>query len=538
MYRSCQARLQDMEAATRAAASERERLVTISSRHTTELEQRERTIAESREQGRQASEMVESGNAKLKAAKEEIRKLMSVLLQREAKYSHEIRRSEQESAKLKERLVKVLMEKGEGRGVGVNVITMTGPVPGPRAGRSHWQTEQSGARREEELFKRVLEQMTKREAAAADINLKVETALNDLSSAVRESLIHLEVDPRDTESIGGDTDTRADILYAQTRDLSKMLKENVFKLQKPSESYLCQEKLALCEEKIALYEQILVNFESSKEKQDWILEELRDLQKLSKESLLKEKCKMQERSEEIDRIKTELELQSENLDKIRSKLIKNHHSMCSSDEPSSQLVLSPAARSGEPGDGLLPSWAVGPLQVTPHSAPSLRQQQSSGLVLGYTGRSASRPGSRPGSQPGSRAQSVNRERMEKGKSPAAHLINKRAGGSRMIDTYTASLGRKARPKSGTISPSRGNTINRRSANLSRSPSRSKEPGPRSSLSLPRHSLTLRGQESSKRHSGAWSKPPTPGPLSPATSDSEQSCQPYRPSILKSSKYSS
>ena len=44
MYRSCQARLQDMEAATRAAASERERLVTISSRHTTELEQRERVL--------------------------------------------------------------------------------------------------------------------------------------------------------------------------------------------------------------------------------------------------------------------------------------------------------------------------------------------------------------------------------------------------------------------------------------------------------------------------------------------------------------
>ena len=37
---------------------------------------------------------------------EEVRKLMSVLLQREAKYSHEIRRSEQESARLKERLLR------------------------------------------------------------------------------------------------------------------------------------------------------------------------------------------------------------------------------------------------------------------------------------------------------------------------------------------------------------------------------------------------------------------------------------------------
>ena len=91
-----------------------------------ELAQRERMIAESREHERQASEMVEAGNAKLKSAKEEIRKLMSVLLQRETKYSHEIRRVEQESAKLKERLNKVLMEKGEGKGVGVNVMTISG----------------------------------------------------------------------------------------------------------------------------------------------------------------------------------------------------------------------------------------------------------------------------------------------------------------------------------------------------------------------------------------------------------------------------
>ena len=146
-----------------------------------ELAQRDRMIAESREQERQASEMVEAGNAKLKAVKEEIRKLMSVLLQRETKYSHEIRRIEQEAVKLKERLNKVLMEKGEGKGVGINVMTVSGGVPGGRSGRAQWNTEQSASRREEELVKKVMEEMTKREAAAAEINLHIETALNELS---------------------------------------------------------------------------------------------------------------------------------------------------------------------------------------------------------------------------------------------------------------------------------------------------------------------------------------------------------------------
>ena len=62
-------------------------------------------------------------------------------------------------------------------------------------------------------------------------------------------------------------------------------------------------------------------------------------------------------------------------------------------------------------------------------------------------------------------------------------------------------------------------------------------GSRSSMSLPRQSNQLHlksSQDKNKRNSGAWSKPPTPGPLSPATSDSEASCYNYRSGIHKSS----
>ena len=73
MYKNCQRRFEDMETASRRAASDRERLLSSSAKQREELEQRERMIAETREQERQASEMVEAGNIKLKAAKEEIR---------------------------------------------------------------------------------------------------------------------------------------------------------------------------------------------------------------------------------------------------------------------------------------------------------------------------------------------------------------------------------------------------------------------------------------------------------------------------------
>jgi len=134
MYRASQQTVQDMETTARRTVSDRDRLAASTARQKEALELRERAVAESNEKERQASEQVESGQQKLKVAKDEVRKLMSVLLQREAKYSHEIRRSEQEAARLKERLLKVLVEKGEGKGTGVNFDT-SGPLPGNRSKR-------------------------------------------------------------------------------------------------------------------------------------------------------------------------------------------------------------------------------------------------------------------------------------------------------------------------------------------------------------------------------------------------------------------
>ena len=539
MFRSCQRRFEDMETATRRAASDRERLMNSAAKQREEIEQRERMIAETKEQERQASELVEATNNKLKAAKEEVRKLMSVLMQRETKYSHEIRRAEQESVKLKERLSKVLMERGEGRGV--NIISMTGPVPGSRGSRAQWNTEQSANKREEELVKRVLEEMSKRETAAADINTNTQSALSTLASAVRESLIELEVDPGDVAESGSELNCGSEMLLQQTRDLALLLRQSVKKLKKPSDVILVQEKMTLYEEKLALYEQILVNFESSKEKQDWILQELKNLQKVSKESLLAEKCQMYESQEQIERMKLELSEEYSKLENLKNQFIRESTGLSAEDKEPSSIILKPGnvvVTGGGGGGSVLPSWARGPVQVTPSS----RQHcPGSGVVLGHSSvssvsRPVSRPGSRPGSQPGSRAPSVHRDRPDKsrGKSPAANLITRRqggggGGGSRMIDTYTASLGRtRQRPKSATISPSRtpASSVNRRSQAFSRSPSRGKEvtrdSRVSSSMSLPRHSnqLCLKTSDKMKRNSGAWSKPPTPGPLSPATSDSE------------------
>ena len=369
LHRHTQRRQEDMETATRRAASDRERLLSSAAKQRAELEARDRAVAEAREHERQASELVEASSRQLKAAKEEVRKLMSVLLQvrddhaanmgrvilllqREAKYSHEIRRAEQESAKLKERLVKVLMEKGEGKGVGVATLAVTGPVPGGRGARAQWNTEQSAARREEDLVRRVMEETARREAAAAEITGRVEAALASLAAAVRESLLELEVSPREVAGCGAELGTRGAGLGQQVEALVTLLRDTVRTLKKPSEAVLSQEKMALYEEKLVLYEQIIVNFESSKEKQDWILEELKNLHKVSKENLLQEKCQLYESQQQLERQKLELADEHSKLEELRAELLRETVGVAESGGPALVLPPAPAAAPG------LPSWAV------------------------------------------------------------------------------------------------------------------------------------------------------------------------------------
>ena len=515
-HRAGQQRLAEVEGAARRTAAERDRLALNAARAREEVENRERAVAESCETARQASEQAEAATGKLKAAKEEVRKLMSVLLQREAKYSHEVRRTEQEAARLKERLLKVLVERGEGRGAGPPSLTTSGPHKPGRAGpRSRWNTEQDGTRREEELLRRLAEETARRDGEAAVLVQRCETALQAVATAVRESLLHLGTDAETVSKLGQNFNTRSADVQDQTNALVNLLLATIKNVKKPSEIFILQEELKERDEKIILYEQILVNYETSKEKQDGITLELKGLQNLERENILREKYKIEEARERVDRERTELEMDQRKLEVGRAELLRRELG-CVANPP---IGPDPPPLLERPGCEL-PSWVAGPVSVTPARAGRSGAGTGAGVVLGYSGPS-SRPASRPGSRPASRAASLHRGERDR-KSPAAAIITRRVGGRQ--ENYTASLGRSAaRPKSANLSPSRTLhhlTSNRRSAAASRSPSRGPDPHT-ASLSLPRQpSLTARP---AKRMSGKWSKPPTPSPLSPATSDSEQNC---------------
>ncbi len=72
------------------------------------LETRGRHNNESEERERQANVQINGLNGDLKMAKDEVKRFSSMVLQRESRYSHEAKKRDQEIAKLKDRLLKVM----------------------------------------------------------------------------------------------------------------------------------------------------------------------------------------------------------------------------------------------------------------------------------------------------------------------------------------------------------------------------------------------------------------------------------------------
>merc|ERR1712106_98674 len=198
-------------------------------------------------------------------------------------------------------------------------------------------TDQTGSKREEELFRRVIDEMTKREEEAAAVNMQVETALHLITTAVRETLIDLDTDPNQINKYGPQINTRSEEILDQAQNLSQLLKASIKKVKKPSDAFLLDEKLSLYEEKMALYEQILANYETSKEKQDWIVRELKNLQKVSKENFITEKCNLEECHEQNERIKFEFAEEYAKIAALKSQQIKA--TLCLSNEESSPQIL-------------------------------------------------------------------------------------------------------------------------------------------------------------------------------------------------------
>ncbi|XP_047483117.1 afadin- and alpha-actinin-binding protein-like isoform X1 [Penaeus chinensis] len=147
------------------------------------VDDKERQVCDAQERERQAVTVNKALASKLKAEKEEVRRLGSVLQQREAHHQHELRKKETENSRLRERLHKLVSgeKSSETR---APAMTISNTLSRSNRSRAKWKTEASGVRHEEDMHRKVLSQYEAWVGQLSDENEQLKSCLSSMSSQI------------------------------------------------------------------------------------------------------------------------------------------------------------------------------------------------------------------------------------------------------------------------------------------------------------------------------------------------------------------
>ncbi|XP_054624874.1 synovial sarcoma, X breakpoint 2 interacting protein a [Dunckerocampus dactyliophorus] len=133
----------------------------------------------------------------LKTEKEEVQKLHSIIASRASQYSHDAKRKERESIKLKERLSQLLVDRKEKK-LAIDVLNCLGRADGKR---SHWKTTKVAVSHEGQMYKSLL-----RDYEASQRALMLENAeLKKVLQQMKKEMIHI-LSPRQVPCKGAGAD--------------------------------------------------------------------------------------------------------------------------------------------------------------------------------------------------------------------------------------------------------------------------------------------------------------------------------------------
>ncbi|XP_069952278.1 afadin- and alpha-actinin-binding protein B isoform X2 [Cherax quadricarinatus] len=145
------------------------------------VEEKERLVCDAQEKERQAVSVSKALASKLKAEKEEVRKLSSVLQQREVHHQHELRKKEIENNRLTERLHR-LISGDRSSELRPPSMTVSSTLARTNRSRAKWKTEASNARHEEDLHRRILSQYEAWVGQLSAENDQLKTCLSSIST--------------------------------------------------------------------------------------------------------------------------------------------------------------------------------------------------------------------------------------------------------------------------------------------------------------------------------------------------------------------
>lgn len=147
------------------------------------IDDKERQVCDAQERERQAVTVNKALASKLKAEKEEARRLGSVLQQREAHHQHELRKKETENSRLRERLHRLVSgeKSSETR---APAMSISNTLSRSNRSRAKWKTEATGVRHEEDMHRKVLSQYEAWVGQLSDENEQLKSCLSSVSSQI------------------------------------------------------------------------------------------------------------------------------------------------------------------------------------------------------------------------------------------------------------------------------------------------------------------------------------------------------------------
>ncbi|XP_036842064.1 afadin- and alpha-actinin-binding protein isoform X2 [Oncorhynchus mykiss] len=180
MQRRSQHSLQEQEAESLKSSSALEYLQITNSRLKDQLELSKRETSGLHEAERQLQLKIKTLQNCLKTEKDEVQKLQSIIASRSSQYSHDAKRKERESTKLKERLNQLLVEKRDKK-LAIDVLNYLGRADGKR---SQWKTGKVEARHEGEMYRSLLSDYEVRHRALMLENVELKKAGSDRDKEV------------------------------------------------------------------------------------------------------------------------------------------------------------------------------------------------------------------------------------------------------------------------------------------------------------------------------------------------------------------
>ncbi|XP_041848536.1 synovial sarcoma, X breakpoint 2 interacting protein a [Melanotaenia boesemani] len=197
IHRRSMCHLEELEKEQLKKSSTMEHMQMSNSRLKDQLELSIREKSGLHETERQLQLKIKTLQSCLKTEKDEVQKLQSVIASRASQYSHDAKRKERESAKLKERLSQLLVDRKDKK-LAIDVLNCLGRSDGKR---SHWRTAKATASHEGEMYKSLLS-----DYEASQRSLMLENAeLKKVLQQMKKEMMHI-LSPRQPSARGATAD--------------------------------------------------------------------------------------------------------------------------------------------------------------------------------------------------------------------------------------------------------------------------------------------------------------------------------------------